>query len=831
MAVLRKVVPVALLWLAWMAGPVAAETLVVCSAATDKTLVVFRFDPTRGSLTELSRQVLPGEPAALLPSPDGRTLFVALRSTGQLTSLSVDGSTGKLTPLRLVNAGADPAQITLDKNGPYLLTAYYEACKISAHRVSAEGKVSVNAEWERPTGEKAHAVTFDRTGRLMVVPTGPNTIFHLGYVSDGLLRGDFERLDLPPKTGPRHATWHPKHPIVYINNEQGSSVSAYYANPYGSGFQLPGLQLIEGSTVSTLPDGFQGENSTAEIALHGDGRTLVVSNRGHDSLALIRVDESGTKLTPLGHHKTEKTPRSFCFDPLGRYVFTAGESSGYLEVSKIMAARENGAAESLKPLGRVRVGDRLWCVTAFEAPAANAVASPDSLTQTKASPKPAADHRGYPVGIWFFIGVLLIGSLWTLFSYHKRLRLARLMEDLPTSKARGVFIGLVQVEGTAEAKKPFATHFEGKLCVYHSWSVSEEWTREVTVTKTDSDGKTYTETKTESGWTTLANGKGSAPFFLKDDSGTVRVCPDGAEIEPKTVFNVTCGEENDLYFGFGPQGYIPNSTYRRNFKEVAIPLHASITVVGQARVRKKVAAPEIAADKSAPLFLISTRTEKQILNSFGWDRIKFLVLGSVLVTVGMFFWQLLWKIGTDQPVFSPWVFATGLAAFWFMALVIYAWQMFNSMVELRNRTDRAWSLIDIELKRRANLIPPLIALVKGINAHERRVQEAVARLRAQANASAKGRVKGLSGGLTALAEAYPQLTANQNSANLIAALTDTENRISMAREYFNDQVVWHNIRVERIPDFLLARLAGLKKRHPFLATGMERKKVEVKLHE
>lgn len=831
MAAFRKVMSVALLWLAWMAGPGAAETLVVCSAAADKTLVVFKFDPARGSLTELSRQALPGEPAALLPSPDGRTLFVTLRSTGQLTSLRVDGSTGKLTPLRVVNAGADPAQITLDKTGSHLLTAYYEAGKISAHRVSGDGSLSEKPAWEIPTLEKAHAVSLDQAGRLLVVPhTGPNTIFQFRYQPDGKqpLPLAKPRLDLPANSGPRHAAWHPKHPIVYINNEQGSSVSAYRSGP-------DGLQLIEGSTVSTLPANFQGANSTAEIALHGGGRMLVVANRGHDSLALIRVDESGTKLTPVGHHKTEKTPRSFCFDPFGRYVFTAGESSGYLEVSKAMAAGENGATESLKPLGRVRVGDKLWWVTAFEAPAANAGAFPDILAQTEAPPKLAADHKVTGEGeVWWkwpLTGLPLLGSLGALFGYRKRLRLARLMEDLPTSKAHGVFIGLVQVEGTAEAEEPITTYMEGKLCVHHAWSVQEEWKRIVVETKTDSNGKTYTQTRTESGWTTVAEGGGSIPFFLKDDSGTVRVCPEGARIEPVTVFNVTCGTDSNLYFGLGPNRIIPNSTQRRRFTETAIPLHAPITVVGQARVREDVAAPEIAADKTAPLFLITTRNEKQVLGSFRWARIGFLVLGSVLVTGGVFLWHVMSGNKPGTPGFNPWIFAPALAAFWCLALVMYAWQMFNSMVDLRNRTDRAWSLIDIELKRRADLIPPLIACVQGINAHERRVQETVARLRAQANASAEGGVAGLSAGLTALAEAYPQLTANRNNAQLMAALTDAENRISMAREYFNDQVVWHNIRVERIPDFLFAWLAGLKKRQPFLATDLDRQEVEVKLHE
>jgi hypothetical protein len=361
--------------------------------------------------------------------------------------------------------------------------------------------------------------------------------------------------------------------------------------------------------------------------------------------------------------------------------------------------------------------------------------------------------------------------------------------------------------------------------------VQEEWRRTVTVTKTDSNGKTYTETKTESGWTTVAEGGGSIPFYLRDDSGTVRVCPNGAQIESQTIFNVTCGTDSDLYFGLGPNRIIPNSTQRRRFFEQAIPLHAPITVVGQSRVRDDVAAPEIAADKAAPLFLITTRNEKQVLGSFRWARVGFLVLGSVLVSGGVFLWHVLSGNKPGTPGFNPWIFAPALAAFWCLALVMYAWQMFNSMVDLRNRTDRAWSLIDIELKRRADLLPPLIACVQGINRHENQVQQNLARLRAQASASPNEEVMGLSGGLKALVEAYPQLTANRNNAELMSALADTENRIAMAREYYNDQVVWHNIRVERIPDFLFAWLAGLTKRHPFLATDLEREEVEVKLHE
>ena len=808
--------------------PSMADTLVVCSAASDKSLVIYRFDPAKASLTELSRSLLPGEPGALLASADGRTLFVTLRSTGQLASLRVDGATGKLTLLRVVNAGADPAQLALDKNGQYLLTAYYEAGKISAHKVLDDGSLSEKAVWEIPTLEKAHAVAFDHPGELLVVPhTGPNAIFQFRYQLGGVPAKPLAqlRLELPANTGPRHAVWHPKFPIAYINNEQASTVSAYSSGP-------DGLKLIDGSTVSTLPAGFQGPNSTAEIAIHSGGRMLVVANRGHDSLALIRVDETGKKLTPVNHHPTEKTPRSFCFDPFGRFVFTAGESSGFLEVSRAMPRGEKGEAESLKPIGRVRVGERLWWVTAFEAPVAKTV-FPQVLAQNPppppAPPQPSPDPS--PWWKWPVTGLPIAGSLGALLAYRRRLRLARLMEDLPTSKAHGVFIGLVQVEGTAEAEEPLATHMENKLCVQHAWRVEEEWRRLVTETSTDSKGNVVTKTKVESGWTTVADGGGAIPFYLRDESGTVRVCPAGAKIESRTVFNVTCGTDSDLYFGLGPNRIIANSTQRRRFTEQAIQLHEPVVVVGQSRVRDDLPAPEIAADPSAPLFLITIRNEKQVLGSYRWARVFFLVLGSVLISAGVLAWHLIAGHKPGTQGFNAWIFVPALAAFWCMALVMYVWQMFNSMVDLRNRTQRAWSLIDIELKRRAELVPGLVACVQAARGHERQVQQALALLRSQADATDTTGVQGLSSTLIALRESYPNLTANQNHASLMDSLADTENRIGMAREYYNDQVMWHNTRVERIPDFLFAMLAGLHKRQPFLATGMERKEVEVHLHE
>jgi hypothetical protein len=126
-------------------------------------------------------------------------------------------------------------------------------------------------------------------------------------------------------------------------------------------------------------------------------------------------------------------------------------------------------------------------------------------------------------------------------------RRRRLLHDLPTSKTTGVFIGLVELQGTAEAERPLTSFLANQACVYFQWSVEEAWSRTITETYTDSDGKTQTRTRTESGWTTVAEGGEAIPFYLQDDCGIIRVQPDRASIEAETAFDETCTPADPLY--------------------------------------------------------------------------------------------------------------------------------------------------------------------------------------------------------------------------------------------------------------------------------------------
>lgn len=417
-------------------------------------------------------------------------------------------------------------------------------------------------------------------------------------------------------------------------------------------------------------------------------------------------------------------------------------------------------------------------------------------------------------------------SFLLLLGWMRSLRLRRLLEDIPTSKVQGVFIGLVELKGTAEAEVPLTSFLAAVPCVHFAWSVEEHWERMVTETSTDSEGKTTTTTRTESGWSSVASGGDSESFYLKDDTGLILVHPDGAKIEGQSVFSHTCGKLDPLYYGKGPSRSIMDSTGKRRFSETAIPLHANIYIVGQARERQDLVAPEIAADKAAPLFLISTRSEEQIVKGYGCALWAWVIFGLIIAVGGMALRDGIQ--GENMGRAWPWWLIP--AGGFFLALILaWVWQVFNSMVDLRNRVNRAWSLIDIELKRRADLIPRLIECVSGFKEYEAKTQKALVELRNQTQEG--GAVRAVSRHMIALAEAYPNLKSHTLFEKLMNELRNTEDRIALARGFYNEAAAWQNTRYERFPEGWVARMAGYRPRQLWIAEDFERTPVEVKLAE
>jgi LemA protein len=158
------------------------------------------------------------------------------------------------------------------------------------------------------------------------------------------------------------------------------------------------------------------------------------------------------------------------------------------------------------------------------------------------------------------------------------------------------------------------------------------------------------------------------------------------------------------------------------------------------------------------------------------------------------------------------------------AVVVIGVLLYNSLIQRRNRVDNAWSQIDVQLKRRLDLIPNLVETVKGYAEHEKSTFDAVISARQAAiaapatpaaQAGAANAVTGALRQLFALSEAYPDLKANANFLALQEELTSTESRVAYARQFYNDEVLGLNNAIQKIPGVFVARLAGIGPRDYF----------------
>ena len=443
--------------------------------------------------------------------------------------------------------------------------------------------------------------------------------------------------------------------------------------------------------------------------------------------------------------------------------------------------------------------------------------------------------------IRFYLGIacllLLAGAAIFLWDAFGRARTRRLIAFLPTSKAKGVFIGLVELSGTAECERGEGTvaPMSGRSCVYVKTKIEEK--RIETRTTKNSDGESVT--KTEAVWKTLSENESRAPFYLRDETGAVRVDPKGAEIVAEKFVEETLDRSAPEYFKWADgRSELPNSCGIRRFTEVGVPLSSAVYVLGKSRVRKDVVAVEIAKDETEPTFLIVCGDEEKARKDANFSE-KLALAAAFFCAVGF---------GACLPgVWGAERTAIGFGALWGGGVCVALWILragldyVNSFVEFKRRVDQAKSNIDVELKRRADLIPALADAVKLTARHERDVQETLAALRSQETilrvdvVSTNGATSGtaeataLAPRLLALVEGAPELGADKNFANLRQGVVDAEDRIALAREYYNNITENYETRRRTFPHSLVAALWRLPEAKFFEAKGFEAKTVDVDL--
>ena len=321
----------------------AGSRLVYIGTYTDhgsEGIYSYRFDLTTGKVASLGLAAESANPSFLAVSANGRFLYAINevnvfegQPAGSVSSFSVDAGIGKLSALSQVSAGGEgPAYITLDHTGKYALVANYPLGSVAVFPILKNGGLgkatafvqhqgsSVNLE--RQQGPHAHAIAMSPDNRFAIVADlGLDQLIVYPFDSTKGKLGPSHVLKTAPGAGPRHLVFAPSGKFLYVINEMASTIAAY-------SYDAANGTLHQFQTISTLPQGFTGKNTAAEIEIAPSGRFLYASNRGNDSIAVFAVDPlKGTLALVEFDSAGGRTPRNFTIDPTGSWLLAANQES------------------------------------------------------------------------------------------------------------------------------------------------------------------------------------------------------------------------------------------------------------------------------------------------------------------------------------------------------------------------------------------------------------------------------------------------------------------------------------------------------------------------
>jgi 6-phosphogluconolactonase len=317
----------------------------------ENTIYLYRLDASTGALTPVSAQKGGAQPTYLTMDAGHRYLYAVSETqsfqgranSGGVSALGIDQHTGALTMLdQQPSLGASPCYISLDRSEKNVLVANYSTGNVAMLPRQANGQVAAptdSDQHQRPLGPHknqdnphAHCIIADPANRYaFAVDLGTDKVYsyRLDPTHGKLGATGTPAFTAQPGTGPRHLTFHPNGRWAYLENELNSTVTALIYNATAGTFQ-------EIQTQTTLPAGFTGDNSGADVHVSPDGRFVYTSNRGDNSVAVFAVDGGSGRLTLVQHVSTQgKTPRNFALDPSGQILLVANQNSDNIFTYKI----------------------------------------------------------------------------------------------------------------------------------------------------------------------------------------------------------------------------------------------------------------------------------------------------------------------------------------------------------------------------------------------------------------------------------------------------------------------------------------------------------------
>lgn len=314
-----------------------------------KGILLAHFNSKTGTISTPELAAATPNPTFIAIHPSNRFIYAVNevgswngQKTGSVSAFSIEKG-GTLRQLNQVSSkGSGPCHVALDSKGRVALVANYGSGSIASYKIGADGQLSESVSFFQDTGygpnkarqegPHAHSNTLSADNRYVVscdLGTDRLSLYELDTENAQLVPSNPPFVRAVPGGGPRHFTFHPNDKFAYVCNEILSSVTAFQWNRFRG-------ELTEIQTISTLPKGFSGENSTAEIRIHPINGHLYVSNRGHNSIAVFEIAKDGkltlVEVTPTGG----KTPRNFNFDPTGRWLLAANQGSDDITVLEVV---------------------------------------------------------------------------------------------------------------------------------------------------------------------------------------------------------------------------------------------------------------------------------------------------------------------------------------------------------------------------------------------------------------------------------------------------------------------------------------------------------------
>ena len=300
----------------------------------DGKIRVFTFDPSTAALAPVETVDSGSNPSFLAVDPEHKFLYAVDEGQSQVRAFSIESPSGKLSPIGtpIGSGGNGPAHVYVDRAGKYVMVANYGGGTIAVFPRQTDGTLGASvATRSFGGGAQTHQIITDPTNKWVLVPNkGRDAVSVFGLNANGSLT-DVSLAGFDAGNGARHVDVNAASTRAYVVDELGNTVTVMSMDANSGA-----LAAIQ--TLSTLEPTFVGANTTAEIQLTPDGKHVIASNRGDNSLAVFDVNASDGKLTRTKRVATGgNTPRHFSIDETGQFLFVGNQGSGTVVVMKVDA--------------------------------------------------------------------------------------------------------------------------------------------------------------------------------------------------------------------------------------------------------------------------------------------------------------------------------------------------------------------------------------------------------------------------------------------------------------------------------------------------------------